>query len=361
MIRKAAHYYRFVCLALAVLIPFSVFAQQRTGRMQIPTQMSGKVLMEDGTPPPEPVQVEVVCPGSGAVPVARTDKKGGFVVGSAADINMVDARQGSSSARPGSASSAAPSVVPAGCSVQARLVGHVSTSVTVVNSTAVDLGTIILRRVAGVDGSMTSATSLNAPKDARKAFEKAEKAIAKQKLDQALPLLETATKIHPQYAAAWLELGMVVQNSGDVARARQAYQQAIAADAKFIKPYLALTAVSIREQKWREVADLTATVIKLNPYDFPAAYVYNAMSNFHLGDAKAAEASAREAVKLDTGHAFPEAEYTLGVVLGANGDYQGAVEHLRNYLKIAPNSPSAEAVKRQLAVFEQSAAAAPPK
>ena len=131
MTNKTVAYLRFLCLAFVVLIPISVLAQssQRSGRLQIPTQMSGKVLLEDGTPPPEPAQVEVVCPGSGPVPVGRTDKKGGFVVGSPASTNMVDARQGSSTSRAASISSAAPTVIPAGCSVQARLAGYVSTSI----------------------------------------------------------------------------------------------------------------------------------------------------------------------------------------------------------------------------------------
>jgi tetratricopeptide (TPR) repeat protein len=87
--------------------------------------------------------------------------------------------------------------------------------------------------------------------------------------------------------------------------------------------------------------------------------VFNAMSQFHLGNLEAAEASAREGVKLDRAHVYPDAEYTLGVILGARGDYKGAAEHLRNYLLLAPNSPNAETVRKQLARAEELAAARP--
>jgi regulator of sirC expression with transglutaminase-like and TPR domain len=50
---------------------------------------------------------------------------------------------------------------------------------------------------------------------------------------------------------------------------------------------------------------------------------------------------------------------SLGVALGNLGDYQGAAEHLRTYLQVVPDSPSAGAVKRQLAEFEQLAKTAP--
>jgi tetratricopeptide (TPR) repeat protein len=358
---RAACWFEIVSIAVlaAMLGSLSVHAQSRQGRLQIPTQMSGKVLMEDGTPPPEPVPVEMVCGGGAGVPIAITDSKGGFVVRQASDTNIMDARQGSSTMnRPGSGS-AAPSVIPAGCSVRARLVGFESSSITVVNSTTIDLGTITLRRIAGVEGSMTSATTLKAPKNARKAFDKARKAMEKQKWDQARPQLENATKIYPQYAAAWLELGRVYQVSGDLAQAKHACEQSIAADPKFVPPYLQLGTIFNQERKWRELADVTATAIKLNPY-VPAAYVLNAMSNFRLGDLKGAEASAREAIKLDGGQTYPEAEYTLGITLGSQGDYNGAVEHLRRYLELVPNSPGADAVKKQLTEFEQLTKAAPP-
>jgi Tfp pilus assembly protein PilF len=357
MLRTSYGYtFAFVVIAIFVLPPLCAQTRQK---LQIPVQMSGKVLMDDGTPPPEPVQVEVFCGSGAGVPIAFTDSKGGFVVRPAVGGNVMDARQPSGRAGLGASGSGAPSVIPPGCSVRARLAGYESSSVVVIDSVATDLGTIVLRRIAGVEGTTTSVTGLNAPKNARQAFEKAQKAIEKKKWDQARAQLENATRIYPQYAAAWYDLGRVHQDSGDLAQARHAYEQAIAADQKYIKPYLQLATVCNQERKWHEMVGVTATVIKLNPYDFAAAYVLNAIGSFRVGDAKTAETSAREALKLDTEHAFPEAEYTLGLALGVQGDYKGAVEHLRNFLKLIPDSPSAGAVKNQLADFERRLAAAP--
>ncbi len=329
------------------------------GKMEIPTQMSGRVLMEDGSPPPEPVIVEKVC-GGVPQPVARTDSKGGYVVRSTAETNAVDARQpGGGSSTRGASSSAAPSVIPAGCSVQARLVGYQSSTITVVNPKAVDLGIIILRRTSGGEGTTVSATSMKAPKNAQKSYDKAMKAIEKKKFDEARTELEKATQAYPEYAAAWFELGQVRQISRELGPAREAYEQAIKADPKFVKPYLRLATVLNAEKQYKEMVDVTAAAIKLDPVSFPAVYLFNAMGNLRIGDMKAAAASAQKAVKLDPEHAFPEAEYTLGVALGNLGDYKGASEHLRVYLQVAPNSPGAEAVKQQLAEFEQMAKSAP--
>jgi len=346
-------------LVVAVLLFFGIttaYAQRgggsSSGRLVIPTQQSGKVLMEDGTPPPEPVVVEQVCGNSVPIPVARTDSKGGFVVGSERR-DFVDARLGGAASRAASSSGGAPYRVPQGCAVQARLAGYQSTSITVISDTVNDLGTIILRKLTGVEGTTTSATSLKAPKDAKKAYEKGLKAIDKQKWDEARTQLEMATKTYPEYAAAWFDLGRAYQASGDLPKATEAYKQAIAVDPKFIKPYLQLAPILNHDKKWKEMAELTSKAIQLNPYDFPSAYLYNTLSNLNLGDAKAAEASARQAVKIDTKHLYPQAEFILGAILADTGNLKEAAEHFRTYLQLAPDAPNAAAVKNELARVEQ--------
>jgi hypothetical protein len=149
-------------LTAVFLIPANA---QRTGKLQVQVQKSGKVTMEDGSPPPEPVVVEALCGAAAAVPVARTDSKGGFIIGHGRDAD-VDARM-----QRGSASSASGRNL-AGCALQARLPGYRSSQLHVADSEAIDLGVIVMRRVAG-EGVTESATSLQASKDARRAFETA--------------------------------------------------------------------------------------------------------------------------------------------------------------------------------------------
>ena len=313
------------------------------GKMEIPVQKSGKVVMEDGSPLPEPVLVEAACGGGVALPVARTDSKGGFIVGRGRDAD-VDARLQRGAASTGNL---------AGCALMARLPGYRSSVLRVVDNQTFDLGTIVLQKQAGVEGTMFSATSQQAPKDAQKVFEKAKSAMEKKKIDQARPLLEKAVEAYPEYAEAWSQLGWAYQASGDLAKARAAYERAIQVDPKFVKPYMQLAGVYHKEQNWKAAADISAKLIKLDPYSFVAAYMVNAISNARLGDGAAAEASAREALKLDTSHQYPEAEYTLGLLLGARGEYKEGAEHLRSFLKLAPNSPGAESVKRRIAEFEK--------
>jgi tetratricopeptide (TPR) repeat protein len=353
---KAAYSFGFLPVAIAtVLFLPSVASGQRGGggrsgggKMTIPVQKSGKVVMEDGTPLPESVLVEAACAGT-VLPVARTDSKGGFIIGRGRESD-VDARFQSGTTAGG---------VTAGCWLRARLPGYESSILRVTDSETFDLGTIVLKRPAGIEGTAYSATSLKAPKAAQKALEKAQAATQKKKWDEARPQLEKAVELYPEYAAAWWELGRVHEASGDLAQARNAYERSIKADPKFVRPYLQLSGVFHKEKNWRAAADVTAAAIKLDPYSYAGAYLLNAISNLRLGNMDAAEASAKQAVKLDAGHTFPEAEYTLGLILDTKGDSKGAAEHLRSFLQLAPNSPGAEAIKGRLAELERASGATP--
>jgi tetratricopeptide (TPR) repeat protein len=333
-------------LAAALLIAVPVSGQRNSGggKMQVPVQKSGKVMMEDGSPLPEPVLVEAACGRGIATPIARTDSKGGFIVGKGRNSD-VDARvQTSGGAATGSL---------AGCSLEARLPGYQSSQLRVVDNEAFDLGVIVLRRPAGVEGSLYSATALRAPKDAKRALEKGVAALEKKKWDEARTQLEQAVASYTEYAAAWFELGRVYQATGEAAKARSAYEQSIKADQKFVKPYFQLMGVLYQQKDFNGAADVSSKLLKLDPYGFPGAYVLNAASNLRLERVEAAEASARQAIKMDGARDFPEVEYTLGIALAARGEYQEAMEHLRSFLTLAPNSPGADAVKAQLVSMEQ--------
>jgi tetratricopeptide (TPR) repeat protein len=349
-------------VAASLFLSTPVFAQ-RLGRLEVPVQKSGKVVMADGSPLPEPVDIEKLCGGAGTIAIARTDSNGGFVVGSGR-TGQSDARVGRDGSRPGAplAGLAPPSPAVsredqnpldrnqklAGCALQARLVGYESSRLIVVDEGSFDLGTITLTRRAGVEGSVVSATGLYAPKDARKNYEAAKQAISRKKPDQARTLLEKAVREHPAYAAAWFELGGVRQAARDAPGARQAFEQAIQADPKYISPYLGLAYLHNAAKDWKGCADATAAVIRLDPFDYPVAYALNALSNLRLNNDAAAEASARKAVEMGAAPAFPEVEYTLGVIAGSRGDVKTAAAHLTRFLQLAPDHAAAEAVKKQL-------------
>lgn len=336
--------------------------------MRRPIFLSGKVVMEDGTPPPESVAIERVCNG-----IARreqfTDSKGrfSFQVGQnnyaytdASTSGGFDPMSGPSGPNGPMGNRDVNSGISErdlmGCEVRASLPGFRSDSVNLVNRRALDnpdIGTIVLHRLGNVEGLTISATTLQAPRDARKAFEKGRKSAQKQKFDDAQKQLEKAVELYPKYAVAWYELGKVRQAAKDPEGARKAFDEALKADPKFISPYQNMAQLAAQNRKWEEVATITDKMIHLNPVDFPDAYFMNSVANLNLHRLDAAEKSASYLVSKDANHRMARANYVLGLVLAQKQDWSGAATQLRNYIEHAPPGTDLDTPKKQLQQVEQ--------
>lgn len=351
--------------------------QQPFPEIQRPVFLSGKVVLEDGTPPPEPVIIERVCNGQPR-PEAYTDSKGRFsfqlgqnsaLIADASTTSAADwpGEPGSSGSGPFARNRTFSERDLVGCELRASLPGYRSDVVPLAGRRLLDnpdVGTIVLRRLGSVEGVTISATTLSAPKDARKAFEKGMEAARKKKLDEARKHFEKAVELYPQYAAAWYELGFIHQQQNRPAQAREAYAKSLAADAKYTKPYLQLALLAAQDRNWQEVADTTDRLLRLNAFDYPQAYFINSVANFNLRKLDAAERSAREGIKLDAQNRIPKMRHLLGIILANRQEYAPAAELLRAYLPHAANPQEAELVRKQLAEIEQLSgrtASAPPQ
>lgn len=233
------------------------------------------------------------------------------------------------------------------CDVTIRLKGFQTLQVTLRNDS-----TVVLKHIGLHEGSTVSATSLKAPEAARKAFGKGVNAMDDQKWPAAQKNFEKAIEIYPDYAQAWSDLGEVLRRQSKPDDARGAWEKAVAADPKYIKPYIQLAMLDLDEQKAEAAAEIAGKAVAMNPLEFPELYFYNAVANFNLKHLDVAESSARRATELDTAHEVPRAELLLGTVLIAKGDRAGGLQHFRKYLELVPKAPNAEQVRRAIAELE---------
>jgi tetratricopeptide (TPR) repeat protein len=337
--------------------------------------LSGKVLMDDGSAPPENATIQRVCGGTGK-PVAYTDSKGrfSFQVGQSLDV-LPDASVDSgeearvalmapigNSTHEGRLFGSSGSRQLAGCELMAVLPGYRSDKLELGQRKYMDnpdVGSIVLHRLGNVEGTAISATSYEAPHEARKAYEKGLDAEKRQKWPDAQEQFEKAVGVYPKYAAGWFELGNTLQRQGNGPKARDAFRKSVEADRRFLKPYLPLAEMAFEEKNWAETVDLTTTLTRLDPVDYPLAYLFNAIASASLGKVEVAEKSAREAIKVDASRQFPRAEYVLGLILVDKHDYDGALALLRSYIQRAPNAPDAARIKMQISQVENLARAQP--
>lgn len=220
-------------------------------------------------------------------------------------------------------------------------------------------GTIVLKRMGDHEGSTISMASLNAPKDAKKAYDKGAAAMSEQKWANAQKDFEKAVAIYPEYSQAWSDLGEVLREQSQPGEARAAFEHAIQVDPKYVKAYVQLTRMLVTDKKYQEALEITAKAFQYNPLEFPAIYFYDAVANFNLHQYDAALKSAERAAQLDVDHEIPRAENLVGTILAAKGDYPGAIEHLKKYLALAPKAPDAAQVQQEIDQLERRAQGAP--
>jgi tetratricopeptide (TPR) repeat protein len=242
----------------------------------------------------------------------------------------------------------------AGCEFRAVLAGYQSSTAVLHTSgetSQFDIGTIVLKRLGDAKGTTISMTSMAAPKDAMRAYEKAEKEMAAKPAD-AEKSLKKAVQIYPQFAAAWTLLGDLHRQREEFDTARADYTQAVSADPQFVNPTYGMAMIAMQEKKWDEAIQLTDQVVKLNAFAFPLAYFFNAAANYNAQKFDAAEDSAKKYKALDTQHNHPDVCILLSHVYSRKEDYAGAAREIRDYLAAAPDSPEAENLRVEAKHYE---------
>ena len=357
-----------------------------------PMYVMGRVIMDDGAPPPSGISIVRWCSGTKRI-MGYTTTKGEFSF----DMNHADASFQDAST-PGTMNLSDPtstraslddpmgsmrgtgsgglsgasgmggmgtSSVLMNCELRAELTGYRSSTIQLAQRRVMDdpeVGAIMLHRMGKDEGTTVSMTSMMAPKDARKAYEKGQEALKKKKVEEAEKEFQKAVTSYPKYADAWYRLGVIQMDRKENETARSSFAQAIAADPKLVTPYVNMAILDAQNAKWKEVADSTGKAIRLDPVDFPVAFYFDSLANYNLQNFEAAEKSARQLQKLDTSHRFPIVDRILASVLADRKDYSGAAQQMRDYLKVAGTAKDADEVRGQLQqleklISEQSAAA----
>ena len=341
-----------------------------------PFFIQGTVLMEDGSKPQGRIDIQRVCAGS-IHRETSTDTSGhySFTI-NPAQPEMADASDvqspsmfggggmdpastmiGNMGGSPGMDLSTALQM----CEIRASLNDYLSDRISLAGQTMdrmIQLGPIVLHPMGKVEGTTISVTSLRAPKAAKKLVEKARKTAAKKNFPEVAAQLQKAVQIDPQYAEAWFLLGQADELLKNEAEAKKAYEQAQAADPRYERPYLALAQLAAARGDWQALADITEKLTELDSVGYPVAFFYNAAANFNLHRDGLAEKSARRAEQLDSQHRIPKINLLLADILFQKQDYNGAVEHIRTFLKYQPDGPDAEAAKANLEKVTKLAAAA---
>lgn len=324
--------------------------------------LSGVVMMDDGSPLPGDVNIQSLCGTVRRTMGNATAATGIFgfqwttttrAFGDASQNARIPVGAGAASLT-GSRNGSRGLDPLANCDLLAESPGYSSSKASLYNRAGqenFDVGTIMLHRIVAGEGHSVSVLALQAPKAAKRSFDRGTSLAASNKPAEALASFETAVTIYPQYADAWLSLGQIQRQLGRKDEARASFGKSIELDNKLVGPWQELGYLACDASKWEEAARYLDRAVRLDPMDSPIPWYFNALANYQLGHFDLAERSVRAEVKLDHGK-NPLADYLLGLVLIARKDLQGGADALRNYIAAAPKSEDVNSARRELSRVE---------
>lgn len=205
---------------------------------------------------------------------------------------------------------------------------------------------------SGVHSPTVSVTRLEVPDKASSEFQRACSSYKSKKFPEAESHVRRAIDLYPEYAASWVLLGQVLDAQHHQEEAGKACSQAASVDPKYIAPYLCLAEFAARSEDWKQVSQLSSEALAIDPTSNAYALYYSAAANFHLEHLPDAEQHARAAVDLDPWHRLPQVHLLLANIYATKGDPHSEAAELKEFLKIASNSPDAPGARSMLKELE---------
>jgi cytochrome c-type biogenesis protein CcmH/NrfG len=321
--------------------------------------ITGRVLLENGQPPEELVQVNLVCNGriTQQTPIAP-DGTFSFETDPAGSEDWIDPgvggnRDGTAESRVNVArggrspnldevpSMGAGRVSLSGCEVTvAAMPGFTSNVIGLGTRGSLDdpdVGVLVLRRLSDDAGTEVSLNTMNAPKKARDAYDKASEEFASEKpnFGKAIKELEKATQAYPEFSAAWDLLARAHLSEGNIEEGRKCFVRAVEIEPKFIPPLMGLARLAVQEENWPEAAKRSSAIVALDS-QYHLALFWNGLSSYYLADFDQAAKSLSSLYEQGHSETYPFGLLLLGVIHANQGQIQTAAEELNSYLELMP-------------------------
>src|SRR5882672_8551731 len=210
-----------------------------------------------------------------------------------------------------------------------------------------------------VNGVLDAATlESNVPAKARAAYQRALEFIGKGQLESAIPSLQEAIRLFPEYVRARNDLGVVFMKLSRLDDAAAAFRQAYEINKRFFHPRLNLGLVLTQQHKYKEALDILEPLYEENHgmLEVRLAYARALEGAGQLSDAEKIYRSTLESKNLSPA-TQADMHFCLGVVLNRQRKFGAAVTELQKAIAIDDTANSHLQLGAALMLLEQPSAA----
>jgi len=192
------------------------------------------------------------------------------------------------------------------------------------------------------EGKTVSVADLSVPNNAREEFEKGEKSLTDNKIDNSIFHFKKAIELYASFPQAYTMLGTAYLQQSNLRDAESALEKAIQLDPKSAEANIKLGATFNQMKNYPEAEKALRQGLDLNP-DAAAGHYELAKTYWAMGRWQDAEPHATRA--LATLPDLAPAHVLMGNILLKKKDAPGALHEFQEYLRLDPSGSMAPAVR----------------
>jgi tetratricopeptide (TPR) repeat protein len=200
--------------------------------------------------------------------------------------------------------------------------------------------------------------NINIPPEARKEFEQGRTILLEEKnAEKAIPHLEKAVNLYPNFAEAHLLLGTAYLDGKQWEKAERELKKALEIDSKTMAAYLTLGEVYRRQQKYAEAEKVLQDGLRLDPKSHQGHF---ALGQVYFAKGAIAKAGPEVGQALQLKPDYAEAYVLAGNLFLRARNAQNALQMFEEYLRLEPKGPLAaqtremvEKIKKAMAEKKQ--------
>ncbi|HEV8702682.1 MAG TPA: tetratricopeptide repeat protein [Candidatus Polarisedimenticolia bacterium] len=161
---------------------------------------------------------------------------------------------------------------------------------------------------------------------------------------------EKETTLAPDNDRVWFQLGQALARAGQDDKALEALEKASAIDPSKSDAYMEMAAIYEKKKDRAKADEAYQKVIALDPKNAASSFFNIGVHAWNENHDREAAQAFRKAIEVDPSYAAAHRE--LARTLTRMQDFDGAVKHYEQYLKLSPGAPDAKEIKEMIVALK---------
>jgi tetratricopeptide (TPR) repeat protein len=162
---------------------------------------------------------------------------------------------------------------------------------------------------------------------------------------------EKETSIAPDNDRVWFQLGQAYARAGEDEKALAALEKASTIDPSKSDTYMEMAAIYEKRKDRVKADEVYQKVIALDPKNAASSFFNIGVHAWNENHDREAVQAFRKAIEIDP--SYPAAHRELARTLTRMQDFDGAVKHYEQYLKLSPGAPDAKEIKEMIVALKR--------